>query len=531
MDRKTILRALVCVLSLFQAFCGAAQIANQRKLTMDSLFKLSDSVDLPTPQRFYYAQQAYNLANETRDKKQIFNAQLHMGLHKKKLQQFAEAFFYFQNAYAFAQKEKQTCNQMIALSQLGILYTDINQVEKAEENYLKLGEIAAKNDSFYYNYLSKLNLADLYYKKKDAKKTIEYAELARDNAYKARHYCKGVALSYINLASGYFLENDYTKARYFLDSTKMILDTMMRRDKSLSAAVCRRSGEVSKAEGKKTDAIKWFEQCAGFHQSCEKGARKNLVELYEERGDYVNAAKSYRAIVDLDSMNLVNLEKESAKNMMSVSQLSEEKQRNNDLENERIRLYASIPIGFLIFLLLYQEYKNIKVKKTLLKSQLVASEMMRQLQASEQAQLQQKLEMQQEELRNRTVEMANKNEFLVDLEQKIKTLNAAMNKDNVAELQTLVRQNALNNEKDIVEFKWQVDAWNSVFYDKLRHRVPELSPTELEICGLIRLNLSSKEIASIRNIESKSVDMSRYRLRKKMNLKPEDDLIMILQNI
>ncbi len=52
-------------------------------------------------------------------------------------------------------------------------------------------------------------MSDLYYKKKDAQKAIEYAESARDNAYKARRYCKGIALAYINLASGYFLQKDY----------------------------------------------------------------------------------------------------------------------------------------------------------------------------------------------------------------------------------------------------------------------------------------------------------------------------------
>lgn len=531
MDRKMILRALVCVVCLFHSFYAATQITNQRKLTLDSLFKLCDSVDLPIPQRFYYAQQAYNLANERRDKKKTFDAQLHMALLKKKLQQFSEAFFYFQNAYAFAQKERQVTNQMIALSHLGMLYADVNQLQKARENYLKMSEIATKNDSFYHNYLAKLHLSDLCYKQKEAKKTIEYAESARDNAYKARIYCKGIALSYINLASGYFLQKDYVKTRYFLDSCKMVLDTMTRLDKTITAHLCRRSGEVSKAEGKSAEAIKWFEKCAALHQDCEKEARKHLVELYKERGDYAYAAASYQVIVDLDSMNLANLKKESAKNMMGVVQLSEEKQRNHELETERFRLYVSCLIGFLIVLAFYQRYKNIKVKKELLKSQLASSETARQLQASEQAKLQQVLAMQQEELKNRTLEIARKNEFLAELEQKITTLNAAMNKANIEELQDLVRQNALNNEKDIVEVKWQVDAWNSIFYEKLRQRVPELSATELEICGLIRLNLSSKEIASIRNIESKSVDMSRYRLRKKMNLRPEDDLISTLQSI
>jgi DNA-binding CsgD family transcriptional regulator len=531
MDRKTILHALVCAVCLCHGFYASAQISNQRKLTLDSLFKLSDSADLPTPQRFYYAQQAYNVACERRDKKKMFNAQLQMALLKKELQQFSEAFFYLQNTHVFAQKERQVTNQMIALSYLGMLHADVSQFEKAQENYLKMSEIAEKNDSFYHNYIAKLNLSDLFYKQKNARKTIEYAESARDNAYKARRYCKGVAASYTNLASGYFLEKQYGKARYFLDSAQIIVDTMTHLDASIAADLYWRKGELSKEEGKKVEAIHWFERCAALHQDCEKEARKHLIGLYTVLGDNANATKSYRAVMDLDSANLANLTKESAKNITSVSRLSEEKQRNNDLENERFRLYISCLIGFLIVLAFYQQSKNMKVRKTLLKSQLAASEAARQLQASEQAKLQQVLAMQQEELKNRTLEIARKNEFLADLEQKIATLNAAMNKANIEELQDLVRQNALNNEKDIVEVKWQVDAWNSIFYEKLRHRVPELSATELEICGLIRLNLSSKEIASIRNIESKSVDMSRYRLRKKMNLKPEDDLILVLQNI
>ena len=531
MDRKTTLRAFVSAVCLCLTFCVAAQPPNQSKLTLDSLFKLSNSADLPTPQRFYYAQQAYNLANDKRNKQQMFNAQFSMAKHKKALQQFSEAFFHFQNAYAFAQKERQVTNQMMALCHLGMLYADVGQFEKAEQNYLKMGEIAAKNDSFYHNYVAKLNLSDLYYNQKNARKAIKYAELARDNAYKARRYCKGIAASYINLASGYFLEKNCAQTHYFLDSAWMILDTMTRPEVSLTANFYWRSGEVSEAEGKHEEAIKWFERCAALHQDCEKKAQKHLVELYKARGNYAYATASYRTIVDLDSMNLAHLTKESAKNIMGVSQLSEEKQRNNDLENERFRLYVSIPIGFLIVLVFYQRHKNLKVRKSLLKSRLAESEAARQLQTSEQTKLQQVLAMQQEELKNRTLEISRKNEFLADLEGKINTLNAALNKDNVEELQVLVRQNALNNEKDIVEVKWQVDAWNSIFYEKLRQRVPELSATELEICGLIRLNLSSKEIASIRNIESKSVDMSRYRLRKKMNLKPEDDLTSMLQNI
>ena len=54
---------------------------------------------------------------------------------------------------------------------------------------------------------------------------------------------------------------------------------------------------------------------------------------------------------------------------------------------------------------------------------------------------------------------------------------------------------------------------------------PKLTPNDLRLCAYLRLNLSSKEIASLLNISSKSVEIKRYRLRKRMNLEHETNII------
>ncbi|MFA9388589.1 MAG: response regulator [Prolixibacteraceae bacterium] len=56
------------------------------------------------------------------------------------------------------------------------------------------------------------------------------------------------------------------------------------------------------------------------------------------------------------------------------------------------------------------------------------------------------------------------------------------------------------------------------FMDKLLAAFPKISPEELKLCHFLRLNMSSKEIASITNKEMHSVDIARYRLRKKFML-------------
>ena len=62
------------------------------------------------------------------------------------------------------------------------------------------------------------------------------------------------------------------------------------------------------------------------------------------------------------------------------------------------------------------------------------------------------------------------------------------------------------------------------FLNKVKEKHPALTPNDLKLCAYLRLNLSSKEIAPLLNISSRSVEVKRYRLRKKMNLPHESSL-------
>jgi DNA-binding CsgD family transcriptional regulator len=69
-----------------------------------------------------------------------------------------------------------------------------------------------------------------------------------------------------------------------------------------------------------------------------------------------------------------------------------------------------------------------------------------------------------------------------------------------------------------------VENLSSAFYEKLHRQYPGLSKTDIKICSYIRLNLSNAQIAQLQNIEPSSLKVSRHRLRKKLNLGPDDDL-------
>ncbi|MGK0333913.1 MAG: AraC family chitin signaling transcriptional activator [Paraglaciecola sp.] len=63
------------------------------------------------------------------------------------------------------------------------------------------------------------------------------------------------------------------------------------------------------------------------------------------------------------------------------------------------------------------------------------------------------------------------------------------------------------------------------FFKKVKVLHPELSPNDLKLCAYLRLNLSSKEIAPMLNISSRSVEVKRYRLRKKLELDSKSGLV------
>ena len=89
----------------------------------------------------------------------------------------------------------------------------------------------------------------------------------------------------------------------------------------------------------------------------------------------------------------------------------------------------------------------------------------------------------------------------------------------------------LNNKDD---WKFFEEAFNNAdkdFLKKVKSTHPSLTNNDLRLCAYLRLNLSSKDIAPLLNISLSSVEIKRYRLRKKMQLTHNEGLTDLIQNI
>lgn len=124
----------------------------------------------------------------------------------------------------------------------------------------------------------------------------------------------------------------------------------------------------------------------------------------------------------------------------------------------------------------------------------------------------------------------NKNKILKKIRDKIAKIQGSSpeklptNKYN--ELIRLVEYYITDKESEVFEINF--DKSHQEFYEKLSINYPNLTSKDLRLCAYLKMNLSSKEIAPLLGISSQSVDVSRHRLRKKLNLGSRDNLANIL---
>lgn len=99
-----------------------------------------------------------------------------------------------------------------------------------------------------------------------------------------------------------------------------------------------------------------------------------------------------------------------------------------------------------------------------------------------------------------------------------------------SKMKVLIDEN-LNSQADWVAFETYFNSAHQHFIERLRTQYTELTTGDLRICCLLRMNLSTKEIASLLNISVRSVELRRYRLRKRLALDGEENLVDFLLSI
>lgn len=262
----------------------------------------------------------------------------------------------------------------------------------------------------------------------------------------------------------------------------------------------------------------------------EKLALQHLNESFKNKSDI---KKAYYYLEQLnkisDSINAHNRLKEI--DLMEMRFKYEEEAKQQELEKvlienqyyrqELIYLIILMVAALVIFtfILLYFTQrsrinrKNLEQKTTLLEKEKLAKD----------------LEFKNKELTTNVIYLLKKNEFISEISSKLKNTNF----DSVDKLSDSVDRIISELDKSVTQDNWtefevRFQEVHVDFYNQLSKQYPELTPNELRLCAFLRLNMTSKEISDITLQSSDSIKTARYRLRKKLDISREDNLVTFL---
>ncbi|MEP6676567.1 MAG: triple tyrosine motif-containing protein [Ferruginibacter sp.] len=200
-------------------------------------------------------------------------------------------------------------------------------------------------------------------------------------------------------------------------------------------------------------------------------------------------------------------------------------------------IWAYIFYGFLFLLLLY--FLNRWQKKKMLVQRRTFDEEQKRLKYIHQLELEKNekeiIKLQNEklagevlfknkELADATMHLVERGDALAKVKDELQKLskNNSNNQDVKKAIQLL--NDIEKNNSNWEQFASHFDEVNNDFLKKIKTKYPALSNTDLKVCAYLQLNLSSKEIAQLMNISVRGVEISRYRLRKKLQIPKEQTL-------
>ncbi|MGZ2370667.1 triple tyrosine motif-containing protein [Ancylomarina sp. YFZ004] len=144
------------------------------------------------------------------------------------------------------------------------------------------------------------------------------------------------------------------------------------------------------------------------------------------------------------------------------------------------------------------------------------------------------IESKSKEIANYTMMVTKKNELLNQLKEQLEKLEkytvASAAKKRLIDINKLI-QTGIKSQDHWSVFNENFDKANETFLLNLKKGFPDLTPNDLRFCAFLRMNMTSKEIASLLNISPRSVEVKRYRLRKKLNMEHEENLVVFLMGM
>ncbi len=436
--------------------------------------------------------------------------------------------------------------------QLGKYKTALNECVNALRIYEKLNEEIRKADALGV-------LASLEFSLENYNKSINYNTEALE-IYKKYNDKQYTAQALNDIGNTYFYLNKYDEALIALNESLKISEKINSKD--IKATVLGNIGKIYTKQNKFEKAIKFLNESISITK--KTGNKYKTSESLNDLGILFNAMnKPYKALPLFDEsisiskkidakLNLrisyfnkseafskLNKNKIALNEYKKFTELSdsifnksksnqieelrtiyetEKKEQQISLQNKEIEILKQkeknsnlqrllLGIGLLLTLIvIYSIYQTLKRNK--LEKEKITNE----------------LAFKKKELTTHALHLAKKNELLDDLKQKAKAFKDSDDTKNGYQQLIKSINFDLKDDNNWENFSKYFQEVHKDFNFNVKQKFPDVTTNELRLMSLLKMNLSSKEIANILNISPDGVKKARYRLRKKINITSEESL-------
>jgi len=445
-----------------------------------------------------YLLSSLKIAEEQQDKYSINSRNLNLGTTFLEAGSFNKSIDFFKKAVTYFQQDqsKNAPFLVAGYSNLGAAFEGLNVLDSAMYFYQKSAALAITENTPEQIGAPLLNIAEIQLKNNNIEEALINYQKALD-LFKSNNDNKGLWHTNFGIANAYIKQGKTTEAIQLLD--KIIFHF------------------------RKTNDLNYLAKSLNILSSLyENQSNYQLANEYNnqllEVKDSISKSEIINKMADIELQYKVEkLQKES----QSKLQLIEQQKKISTL-----RWYFATGILVFIIILIITLYSKNKTQKKLVETRLKNTQLQR-------TKLQSELDFRNTELENFALHIVQKNEFLQDIKSKFKKLRLNASEKNIEEIKDLnlkINQ-SLRANKELEKFRERVDDVNSHFFNLLNEKYPDLTEKEKRLCALLKMNLSSKEIASLNNISEGAVTMARYRLRKKIDISTDENLTEFFQKL
>lgn len=442
---------------------------------------------------------------------------------------YPRALEYYLQGLKLAEELEDMPRIAALMNGLGLIYFQEKNYDEALE-YFQQG-LAMSEEMGYEIYIAAFvtNIADIHADRKDYEKALEF-HLRSLQIEREQQNLDGQAQSLTSLGIAYEAMGNNQKAINSFEASLTIADSIGA--PRFVAMNCNNLSRIHRKENRLKSSLEYAKRA--LRSATEQGfqvqissAHRNLAETHFAMNNYKNAYPNYVAYSTVKD-SIFNEKKASQITEMKTKYETEKKeQKIASLQVEKaaeafkrnayaLGLMATFLIGGLVI-----GWLNYRIRKS------------KRIMEQENLLTQEKIRSYEKELTRFTqnaVEKTNRIESLNQELEKVRKEIAGSCSEYSGHLDKLM-QSTILTEKEWKEFKTLFEQVHPGFFSNLRTKYPDLSTSEIRMAALVKLNLTGKEISNMLGISHDSVNKSRYRLRKKLNLPKEEKLEKHFENL